>query len=399
MRSATVIIRSPVRAQKAARWGTRAMVPSSFMTSQITPAGVSPASRARSTAASVCPARSRTPPRRAFSGKTWPGCTRSCRSDAGSIAILMVRARSAAEIPVVTPWRASIDTVNAVSKADSFLAAMSSRPTSSHTTTIRPARMSPMASSTVAKGEAPRVSISRARSIRPPMRPAMPPVAAAIVECLSTIGQVTVLDGRVGKAASDRRRQSILDAALERFTTVGYGPTTVAEIRQRARVTTGSLYHYFPRGKADVAAAVHLDCLRRYQDPFLPCLDAAGGDAESGVRGAVRYHLEWIAANPWRARFLFSERPAEVRDGLRGGLAALNRDFFARVGEWLDRHVAAGALRPLPAQALYALWIGPAQQVGRQLLDGDLRGPLDDAIDILGDGAWRALRREQAGGT
>jgi AcrR family transcriptional regulator len=227
----------------------------------------------------------------------------------------------------------------------------------------------------------------------------MPPVAAAIVEYLSTIGQVTVLDGRVGKAASDRRRQSILDAALERFTTVGYGPTTVAEIRQRARVTTGSLYHYFPRGKADVAAAVHLDCLRRYQDPFLPCLDAAGGDAESGVRGAVRYHLEWIAANPWRARFLFSERPAEVRDGLRGGLAALNRDFFARVGEWLDRHVAAGALRPLPAQALYALWIGPAQQVGRQLLDGDLRVPLDDAIDILGDGAWRALRREQAGGT
>src|SRR3712207_7523529 len=40
-------------------------------------------------------------------------------------------ARSAAEIPVVTPSRASIDTVNAVSNGDSFLAAISSSPSSS----------------------------------------------------------------------------------------------------------------------------------------------------------------------------------------------------------------------------------------------------------------------------
>ena len=36
-----------------ARSGTRAIVPSSFMISQTTPAGMTPASRARSTAASV----------------------------------------------------------------------------------------------------------------------------------------------------------------------------------------------------------------------------------------------------------------------------------------------------------------------------------------------------------
>ena len=40
----------------------RAIVPSSFMISQITPAGFSPASRARSTEPSVCPARRSTPP-------------------------------------------------------------------------------------------------------------------------------------------------------------------------------------------------------------------------------------------------------------------------------------------------------------------------------------------------
>ena len=91
------------------------MVPSGFMTSQITPAGVQPASRARSTEASVCPVRSSTPPGRARSGKTWPGWMMSRGPQAESTATWIVRARSAAEIPVAMPSRASIETVKAVS--------------------------------------------------------------------------------------------------------------------------------------------------------------------------------------------------------------------------------------------------------------------------------------------
>ena len=91
------------------------MVPSSRMISQITPDGLSPARRATSTAASVWPARTSTPPGRATSGKTWPGETRASGPLAASIATAMVRARSAALMPVVTPSRASIETVKAVS--------------------------------------------------------------------------------------------------------------------------------------------------------------------------------------------------------------------------------------------------------------------------------------------
>jgi hypothetical protein len=59
------------------RSGRRAMVPSSFMISQITAAGEQPAMPARSHPASVWPARISTPPSAACSGKMWPGCTRS----------------------------------------------------------------------------------------------------------------------------------------------------------------------------------------------------------------------------------------------------------------------------------------------------------------------------------
>src|SRR3954468_18083147 len=143
IRSATVIILRSCLRQYSSRSGTRAIVPSSFMISQITPAGLSPARRARSTAASVCPVRSSTPPALAFSGKMWPGCTRSRGRVSGSIATWIVWARSAAEMPVVTPSRASIDTVNAVSNGDSFFAAIRSRPSSSQRSGDRARQISP----------------------------------------------------------------------------------------------------------------------------------------------------------------------------------------------------------------------------------------------------------------
>ena len=70
IRSAIVIISSPCLRANFASSGTRAIVPSSFMISQMTPAGSRPAMRARSTAASVWPARTSTPPLRARSGNT-----------------------------------------------------------------------------------------------------------------------------------------------------------------------------------------------------------------------------------------------------------------------------------------------------------------------------------------
>ena len=86
------------------------------MISQITPAGVSPARRARSTAASVCPARRSTPPGRAISGNKCPGDTKSAGEVAGSISALTVAARSKAEMPVVVPRLASTLWVKAVPK-------------------------------------------------------------------------------------------------------------------------------------------------------------------------------------------------------------------------------------------------------------------------------------------
>src|SRR5690606_14083830 len=90
------------------------MVPSSFMISTMTAAGSQPAIRARSQPASVWPARCSTPPGCAINGNTWPGITISFGLASRATATCTVFARSAAEMPVVTPSAASIEQVKLV---------------------------------------------------------------------------------------------------------------------------------------------------------------------------------------------------------------------------------------------------------------------------------------------
>ena len=62
----------------------------------------------------------------ATSGKTWPGETMSSAPLVGSMATAMVCARSCAEMPVVTPSFASMETVKAVFMLSRFSRAIMS---------------------------------------------------------------------------------------------------------------------------------------------------------------------------------------------------------------------------------------------------------------------------------
>lgn len=198
-----------------------------------------------------------------------------------------------------------------------------------------------------------------------------------------------LLDGRRSPAQSGRRRESILDAALACFIERGYEPATVAEIIARAGASNGSLYHFFPHGKPEIAAAVHLDAQARYQRELLPVLRDAS--AEAGIRNGVAFHLRWVQQNADRARFLFADHPGEVDRLISPALRTLNRAFFGELKAWTERHMAAGSLRALPFQTFIAIWIGPAQNLARQCLADGTLSSLTKAGPALIEAAWRSL--------
>ena len=74
----------------------------------------------------------------------------------------------------------------------------------------------------------------------------------------------------------DRSRAALMDSAALLFRRQGYAATGVNQILESAEVKAGSLYHHFPDGKQELAAAV---------------VDSVGGDIERRLRGFLASDL------------------------------------------------------------------------------------------------------------
>lgn len=82
----------------------------------------------------------------------------------------------------------------------------------------------------------------------------------------------------------DRSRTALIDTAALLFRRQGYAATGVNQILETADVKAGSLYHHFPNGKQELAAAVVDSAggdierlLRRFLDSDSPVADIVGG--------------------------------------------------------------------------------------------------------------------------
>ena len=189
------------------------------------------------------------------------------------------------------------------------------------------------------------------------------------------------------------RREAILRAALDVFLEHGGERASIEEIRRRSGASIGSIYHHFS-SKEGIAAALYLESLADYQEGALASLEVSTS-TRKGVQAVVRHHLEWVAANPDRARYLLTGREPQVVLASERPLRELNRAFFERVMDWVRPRVRRGELRAVsPEAVMAALWIGPSQELSRHWLAGLVDGPLHDAGPALADAAWNALKKE-----
>jgi AcrR family transcriptional regulator len=129
-------------------------------------------------------------------------------------------------------------------------------------------------------------------------------------------------------------RERILTAAAHVFAEQGYAAGTTNRIAERARVSIGSLYQYFPNKDAILAQLLvqHLDRgTWRQADQ----LDMSAGSLEATVRALVRDAIDNHGDDPQLLRIMIEEAPMsqELLDAIdRHGRtrAAQVRDILAR---------------------------------------------------------------------
>ena len=161
--------------------------------------------------------------------------------------------------------------------------------------------------------------------------------------------------------------------------------TSLRVVRQRAGVSNGSFFHYFPT-RQDLTSAVVAAGLEEHHRVLLAELSS---DPEVGVTGVVHRHLHWVQDNAAIARLLLGAPVALLRAAVPQPALEDNRRFFTAVSAWLDEH---GWTRTRELRVLVALWIGPAQECSRLWLAEPDAWPLQSVGDDLAAGAWAAMQ-------
>ncbi|WP_394821559.1 TetR/AcrR family transcriptional regulator [Pendulispora albinea] len=186
------------------------------------------------------------------------------------------------------------------------------------------------------------------------------------------------------------RRSEILDAALRCFVERGIAATTIADIRERAGATTGSVYHVFP-SKDAIVGALYVDRLRSYQSDLL-ARASRHRTARAFIRGITLHYLEWVEAEPDAARFLFDARRTEAIAAVAAEIAEANRESFAAMRRSIDHFAAKGDLQDLPMDIFIAVVIGPAAAYARHWLEKESRTEMHRARALLADLAWASVQ-------
>jgi len=185
------------------------------------------------------------------------------------------------------------------------------------------------------------------------------------------------------------RKKQILEAALRHFAQRGVDATAVEDIGRDAGIAVSSIYHHFG-GKDKLAAAVYCEGIARFQDGYASALEAQT-DAHAGITALVFFHLDWVAANPDWARYLFNTRRKHFDAEQEQALSQLNQAFHARLGQWFRPRIEKGELRALPFDTYVALLVGPCQELARGYLGNRLASSMEELKQTTAEALWRAV--------
>jgi AcrR family transcriptional regulator len=187
-----------------------------------------------------------------------------------------------------------------------------------------------------------------------------------------------------------RRRQAILDAALECFSTLGYERTTLADIRTRAGASTGSIYHHFS-SKEQIASSLYLQGVAETQEAGVAAL-LRTRSGKAGVAALVRSYVDWVVDNPDKARFLLTMRHEQFLDPDEPAIDELNEQVQERVKQWFADRVAAGELPDVDPGIRRALVFGPCRHWAGMWLRGAATTPPEQAKRQIARAAHAALQ-------
>ncbi|MFE7977530.1 TetR/AcrR family transcriptional regulator [Streptomyces shenzhenensis] len=137
------------------------------------------------------------------------------------------------------------------------------------------------------------------------------------------------------QARAELTRERILTAAAHVFGEYGYAAGTTNRIAERARISIGSLYQYFPNKDA-ILAELLVRHIERGTWTQADQLDLSAGSLEATVRTLVRDAIDNHRDDPQLLRIMIEE--ASFSQELRDTIDRHGRRRVGEVRDFLARH-------------------------------------------------------------
>lgn len=200
--------------------------------------------------------------------------------------------------------------------------------------------------------------------------------------------ETVLLDVYPGRRAQLKR--DVLAAALLCFNRDGIEATTIDTIKNQCEVSVGAIYHHFGNKEGLVASLFFVA-----QDDYMRLLQALlqrACTAQSGVCAVVESYVDWIVTQPELARFQFQARAVVAKGPHAAELAKRNRTANQAILDWFAPPDRRRELVHCPAELLFSLIVGPAENYCRAWLSGRVKSSPVKYRAAFAAAAWGSIQ-------
>jgi len=205
---------------------------------------------------------------------------------------------------------------------------------------------------------------------------------------------MTASTRQIRDASYERRRASILRAAREVFSRLGFAVATVDDVAERAAIAKGTLYLYF-RSKEEIYLACLLEevheLMRRSREEM-----ESKPDLRSKLEAYFRVRFEFCEKHEAFYRIYQAEYSGLFMKG-----RAIPKEFRALLEQSLDymtevieRGAKSGEIRSVPARSAASVVLDLSRGIAEKRLLGFSHLTTLEEIDFLVGFIWRGLAPE-----
>lgn len=185
------------------------------------------------------------------------------------------------------------------------------------------------------------------------------------------------------------KRERLLYAAAELFTSRGIQNTSTAAISRHAGVATGTLFNYFSSKKELIEQLYALARDSMMAATSLPTVEVTAETYEEGFRFLWRRGIEWGCENPTLFWF-FEEISRSAYRAMDDTEITWLR--FEGISRFIREGVAFGIIRDIPVELIHTMLLSTISGIVAEILvnGADREEYITESMKIV----WKALERE-----